>query len=144
MPTLVFAYGTLKQGFPNFARNAGRRIGGAWRTQQPYPLYVVQLSREDRAPWLVDSPGAGHQVLGEVFEVDASQLAALDAFEEVGLPTGYVRAEIAVESVDAPHQVLRVQAWLKPVDQLTAQHGREGPFAEYTAALAAGYWIDLG
>jgi gamma-glutamylaminecyclotransferase len=144
MPTLVFAYGTLKQGFPNFARNAGRQVGGVWRTRQPYPLYVVQLSNEDRAPWLVDSPGAGHPVLGEVFEVDDAQLAALDAFEEVGLPTGYVRAQIAVESVDVPRDVLQVQAWLKPADQLTAQHRVEGPFAEYTAALAAGYWIDPG
>lgn len=142
MSTLVFVYGTLKQGFPNFARNAGRRVGGVWRTRQPYPLYVVQLSNEDRAPWLVDSPGTGHPVLGEVFEVDHAQLAALDAFEEVGLPTGYARVAIAVESVGAPHQVLQVQAWVKPADQLAAQHGLEGPFAEYTAALARGYWID--
>ncbi|KQP47703.1 gamma-glutamylcyclotransferase family protein [Pseudorhodoferax sp. Leaf274] len=144
MTTLRFVYGTLKQGFPNFARNTGRRIGGAYRTQQPYPLYVVQLPNEDRAPWLMDQPGAGHQVLGEVFEVDAALLAAMDAFEEVGLPGGYVRSQITIEAVDAPPAVLRVQAYLKPPAQLALGHLREGPFAAYTAALAAGYRIDLG
>jgi gamma-glutamylaminecyclotransferase len=143
---LVFVYGTLKQGFPNFARNSGRRLAGAYRTQQPYPLYVVQLPNEDRAPWLVDLPGQGNRVVGEVFAVDAALLAAMDAFEEVGLPGGYVRAEIAVEAadaVDAPAAALRVQAYLKPLAQLAPGDRREGPFAEYTAALAAGYRIEL-
>ncbi|MGC3984743.1 MAG: gamma-glutamylcyclotransferase family protein [Pseudorhodoferax sp.] len=144
MDTLVFVYGTLKQGFPNFVRNTGRRVGGAYRTQQPYPLYVVQLPNEDRAPWLVDLPGEGLQVAGEVFAVDAALLAAMDAFEEVGRPGGYVRAEIAVEALDAPHAVLRVQAYLKPPAQLGPAQPREGPFAEYTAALAVGYRIDPG
>jgi len=143
-PTLVFVYGTLKQGFPNFARNPGRRVAGAYRTQQPYPLYVVQLPNEDRAPWLVDQPGTGHQVVGEVFEVDAASLAAMDAFEEVGLPGGYLRAEIVVETIDAPHSMLRVHAYLKLPAQLAPGVPREGPFAAYTHALALGYRIDLG
>lgn len=143
-PTLVFVYGTLKEGFPNFARNPGRRVDGAYRTQQPYPLYVVQLPNEDRAPWLVDQPGAGHQVAGEVFEVDAASLAAMDAFEEVGLPGGYLRSDIVVEAIDAPHAMLRVQAYLKLPAQLAAGVLREGPFAAYTHALALGYRIDLG
>lgn len=142
MDTLVFVYGTLKQGFPNFFRNSGRRVGGAYRTQRPYPLYVVQLPNEDRAPWLVDLPGHGQHVLGEVFAVDAALLAAMDAFEELGLPGGYVRAEIAVEPLEAPHTVLLVQAYLKPPAQLVPRQQREGPFAAYTEALAAGYRID--
>nr|WP_186329791.1 gamma-glutamylcyclotransferase family protein [Variovorax boronicumulans] len=144
MDTLVFVYGTLKQGFPNFFRNSGRRIGGAYRTQRPYPLYVVQLPNEDRAPWLVDLPGQGQQVAGEVYAVDAALLAAMDAFEEVGLPGGYVRAEIAVQALEAPHTVLHVQAYLKPPAQLVPGQPREGPFAAYTEALAVGYRIDPG
>lgn len=144
MSTLVFVYGTLKQGFPNFARNPGRRVGGPYRTREPYPLYVVQLPNEDRAPWLVDSPGAGLPVLGEVFEVEAADLVVMDAFEEVGLPGGYVRTEITLEAVAAPHAVLRAQAYLKPAHQLTAHHRKEGPFGEYTLALARGYRLDAG
>lgn len=141
---LVFVYGTLKQGFPNFRRNSGRRVGGAYRTQQAYPLYVVQLPNEDRAPWLVDLPGQGHAVLGELFAVDAALLEAMDAFEEVGRPGGYVRTAIAVQAIDGPDTVLHVQAYLKPPAQLAPEQPREGPFAEYTAALAAGYRIDPG
>ncbi|WP_326540606.1 gamma-glutamylcyclotransferase family protein [Pseudorhodoferax sp.] len=139
MSTLVFVYGTLKEGFPNFGRNVGRRVGGVVRTRVPYPLYVVQLPGEDRAPWLVDSPGQGHPVLGQLFEVDAADLAAMDRFEEVGLPTGYQRAEVVVEAVDAPHAVLHAQAYLKRPDQCAAAQSMEGPFAEYTLALAVGY-----
>lgn len=144
MDTLVFVYGTLKQGFPNFFRNSGHRIGGTYRTQRPYPLYVVQLPNEDRAPWLVDLPGQGQQVAGEVYAVDAALLAAMDTFEEVGLPGGYVRAQIAVQALEAPHTVLHVQAYLKPPAQLVPGQPREGPFAAYTEALAVGYRIDPG
>lgn len=144
MDTLVFVYGTLKQGFPNFFRNSGRRIGGTYRTQRPYPLYVVQLPNEDRAPWLVDLPGQGQQVAGEVYTVDTALLAAMDTFEEVGLPGGYVRAQIAVQALEAPHTVLHVQAYLKPPAQLVPGQPREGPFAAYTEALAVGYRIDPG
>ncbi len=45
MSTLVFVFGTLKQGFPNFATNRGCRVSetetGRYRTQQRYPLYLV-------------------------------------------------------------------------------------------------------
>lgn len=141
MSTLVFVYGTLKQGFPNHARNVGRRVGGSYRTRRRYPLYVVRLPNEDRAPWLMDSPGEGCQVIGQLFEIDPADLPAMDAFEEVGLPTGYVRVEVVVEPVDGPGGVLLAQAYLKPADQLPACLAKEGPFAEYTLALAAGYWI---
>lgn len=78
---------------------------------------------------------------GELFEVDTATLQAMDVFEEVGLPTGYVRVEIEVEAVDDPAAVLRAHAYLKPVDQLVDGLALEGPFPEYTLALAQGYWL---
>lgn len=142
MPALVFVYGTLKQGFPNHPRNTGRRVPGDFRTLQPYPLYVVQLPNEDRAPWLMDSPGQGSPVTGQVFEVDDDQLPALDRFEEVGLPQGYVRVRIELESIAAPGQRIASHAYVKPHHQLAECLAIEGPFAEYTLELAVGYRLD--
>lgn len=140
---LLFVYGTLKQGFPNHARNPGRRVGGTFRTRHAYPLYVVELPNEDRAPWLVASPGQGQRVRGEVYEVDGATLAAMDVFEEVGLPGGYERAEIELEAVDGPPGTVRAQAYLKPERDLAACLARDGPFEEYTLDLAQGYWLVL-
>jgi len=139
MTTLLFVYGTLKEGFPNHSLNKGVRVPGAFRTRMPFPLYVVRLANEERAPWLVDHPGDGHRVSGQVFQVDDAMLLAMDAFEEVGLPTGYVRTEIELESMDTEGIAIRAHAYLKPEHQLTACLASEGPFAEYTHALAMGY-----
>ena len=145
MPHLIFVYGTLKEGFPNHARNPGQRVVGGFRTRQRLPLYVVRLPSENRAPWLVNSPGEGHQVMGQVFEVDSATLAQMDAFEEVHLPTGYVRADVELEPVDGgttvPH-TLRAHVYLKRPTELPQCLAIEGPFAEYTPELAAGYWLD--
>jgi gamma-glutamylaminecyclotransferase len=144
MPSLVFVYGTLKEGFPNFALNPGRRVPGTYRTRQPFPFYVVQLSVEDRAPWLMNSPGQGVQVSGQVFEVDDATLLAMDVFEEVGMPTGYVRVELELEAVDQAGALLSAHVYMKEEHQMVECLTIEGPFAEYTAQLAAGYRLEKG
>lgn len=143
MPHLIFVYGTLKEGFPNFALNPGRRMPGTFRTRQPFPLYVVQLPAEDRAPWLVNQPGQGVQVSGQIFEVDDATLQSMDCFEEVGVPTGYARLALELESADQPGDVLRAHAYMKAPHQLVECLRIEGPFADYTAALALGYRLAL-
>lgn len=143
MPVMLFVYGTLRQGLPNHDRMAGRRVGGTWRTVQALPLYVVRLPLEDRAPWLMNQPGQGHCVVGEVYEVDTSLLPAMDRFEEVGLPTGYERVAIDLEPADHDGPRLRAQAYLKPASHLAQCVTVEGPYAEYTAELARGYWLEL-
>lgn len=144
--TLIFVYGTLKEGFPNFAINAGRRVPGEFRTREAFPLYVISLAHEDRAPWLMASPGQGARVRGQVFEVDARTLAAMDALEEVGLPQGYLRMEIELDRVDAVPgtgtAVTRAQAYLKAPDQLAHCLSCEGPYEAYTLALAEGYRLE--
>lgn len=141
MSTLVFVYGTLKQGFPNFHRNPGRRIGGVYRTRQRLPLYVAGLPDETCAPWLVHQPGQGFQVPGELYEMPDEAMPALDAFEEAGLPWGYERLRIEVEAVDDPSEVVTAWAYLKRPQQLSACPTLQGPFEAYTPALAAGYWL---
>jgi gamma-glutamylaminecyclotransferase len=139
MPTLLFVYGTLKEGFPNHFLNQGQRVTGTFRTRHAFPLYVVRLPHEDRAPWLVHLPGEGHQVEGQVFKVDDAALPAMDAFEEVGLPTGYLRVEIELDAGPGEDTPLRAHAYMKHADQLPTCLEREGPFPEYTLALAADY-----
>ena len=142
MQFFIFVYGTLKEGFPNFHFNPGRRIPGAYRTRQALPFYVVQLRDEDRAPWLVNQPGRGVQVSGQVFEVDAETLQAMDVFEEVGLPTGYVRVAVELEAVDDAGAVLQAHVYMKEEHQMVECLAVEGPFAEYTEQLAVGYRLE--
>jgi gamma-glutamylaminecyclotransferase len=143
MPSLVFVYGTLKEGFPNFHLNPGRRIPGNYRTRKALPFYVVQLPIEDRAPWLVNAPGQGVQVLGQVFEVDDDTLRAMDEFEEVGLPTGYVRVELELEAVEQAGALLSAHVYMKEEHQMVECLAIEGPFEEYTEQLALGYRLDM-
>ena len=79
MPHLIFVLGTLKQGCRNFHVNRGRRVGGDVVTSAPYPLYGIGPRH---LPWLLDRPGQGQPVVGQLFEVDDDTLAAM------GTPTG--------------------------------------------------------
>ena len=79
MPHLIFVLGTLKQGCRNFHVNRGRRVGGDVVTIAPYPLYGIGPRH---LPWLLDRPGQGQPVVGQLFEVDDDTLAAMDT------PTG--------------------------------------------------------
>lgn len=137
----LFVYGTLKQGFPNHHLNRGRRLPGRFVTCQAYPMYVVRLPAEDRAPWLMNLPGQGHCVTGEVYEVDAADLPAIDRLEEVGQPTGYERVNLALRAAEDPSVQLQAQAYLKPAEQWPRCLAHEGPYTEYTPAHALGYYL---
>jgi gamma-glutamylaminecyclotransferase len=141
MTVRLFVYGTLKEGFPNHHFNTGTRLPGCYKTRLAYPLLVVRLLNEDRAPWLVDQPGQGHQVIGQVFEIAASSLPAIDALEEVGLATGYVREALELQDCAEPGHCMVAYAYLKPAQHLPQCLEWEGPFQEYTQALAEGYWL---
>ena len=138
----VFVYGTLKEGFPNFDVNTGRRIPGEYRTCLAWPLFVVDLPGEPSAPWLVDAPGQGLPVLGQLFQVDEPTLAAMDRLEEVDLPEGYVRRRISIERVDAPGEAVDAFAYLKRAEHLVSLPGRIGPLGCYDERLAARYRLE--
>ncbi|MBO9647979.1 MAG: gamma-glutamylcyclotransferase [Variovorax sp.] len=137
MPNLVFVFGTLKEGFPNFATNKGARVGGTFVTVERYPLYLVG---ERFTPWLVDAIGEGEQVVGQVFEVDEPALAAMDALERITEPDGYRRVMLEVEALgDAQRTTLGVQVYIKPREQLAPTEVRLGPLQEYTLEHAKLY-----
>lgn len=133
----VFVFGTLKEGFPNFHMNQGARVPGEFVTVDRFPLYLVG---ERCSPWLVQRAGEGHQVAGQVFEVDDAALAQMDRLERVGEPDGYVRVPIVVEEHGAsPPRTMRAFAYLKPASQFNAADARHGLLAEYDIDHAALY-----
>ena len=134
----VFVFGTLKEGFPNFATNKGRRVAGDFVTSRCYPFYLVG---ERHSPWLIDQPGAGLRVRGQMFEVDDEALSAMDRLERVHEPDGYLRARISVEPAmqREGQQSIEVFAYLKRAAQLDASGIRLGPLSDYTRAHAALY-----
>ena len=152
MAHLVFVYGTLKEGFPNFRVNRGTRLAGAFATLARLPLYLVG---ERHVPWLVDDPGQGERVEGEVYAVDDGVLEQMDVLEGVASPEGYRRRRIAVVPLVAPPAAsapdaarvaladsgtaIDVHAYLKDTRQLADAGPRSGPFPAYTAAHAALY-----
>lgn len=137
MSQLVFVFGTLKEGFPNFATNKGVRAAGGFRTIERHPLYLVG---ERFSPWLVDATGEGEKVVGQVFEVDESTLAAMDILERITEPDGYRRVEMKVEALEGTQgMTLRVHAYIRPQGQLAAADVRLGPLKEYTLEHAALY-----
>jgi gamma-glutamylaminecyclotransferase len=137
MSTLVFVFGTLKEGFPNFATNRGKRRPGTFVTTQRFPLYMVGARF---VPWMVNLPGEGHQVAGQLFEVDDATLAAMDLLEGVDEPDGYQRMEIEV-ALNAQGATSRLVAfgYMKPPEQLAGAAIASGQLREYTLADAALY-----
>jgi gamma-glutamylaminecyclotransferase len=138
MAVRVFVFGTLKEGFPNFHVNRGRRVPGDFVTVQAYPLYLIG---ERRSPWMLDQPGVGLHVHGQVFEVDDAALAQMDVLERVGEPDGYRRVHVEVAVAGEPGAaVLDVFAYLKnPAEFPPVAADALGPLAEYTPAHAALY-----
>ncbi|CAI5638298.1 unnamed protein product [Oreochromis niloticus] len=95
--TQVFVYGNLKKGQPNnyrmFDSNNGKAeyLGSAF-TIQKYPLVITT---EYNIPFLLNIPGQGHRVHGEIYKVDDQMLKFLDTFKSV--PTIYQRTVVQLE-----------------------------------------------
>ncbi|KAJ9173855.1 hypothetical protein P3X46_016948 [Hevea brasiliensis] len=80
---LIFTYGTLKRDFPNYTliqdlilQNDAAYLGTCI-THQPYPLVIGPYG----IPYLINLPGAGHLVNGELYCVSIRGLARLDELE---------------------------------------------------------------
>ncbi len=86
MKTLLFVYGTLKQGYSNHGHLAGQTRVAAARTVPGYRLYDL-----GGYPGLVAVPTDAEGVVGEVWSVDADALRQLDHFE--GVHEGLYRRE---------------------------------------------------
>jgi len=130
----IFVYGTLRQGHVNHGVNAGRRLPGVYETTVPYPLFVVGPRR---LPWLIDRPGEGLIVRGELYEVDAAGLARMDALERIDEPGWYRRTAIALRRCDDPSgPPVDAEVYFGDAARWAADALHAGPIAEFSAALA--------
>ena len=133
----VFVYGTLKEGFANSGINAGRRVPGVFRTVERYPLFIIG---QPFLPWLVNQPGAGEHVLGQVFQVNEQVLNDMDRLEQIDEEGWYAREEILVQEVSAPHQPpLAAFVYFGAGERVSREHVHAGPLAEFTAQHNIGY-----
>jgi gamma-glutamylaminecyclotransferase len=90
----LFAFGTVKNGFPLHEKALPDVPSlGAYRTVQPYPMVVAGPWF---APMMLNQPGKGLRVRGELYRIDDVQLSAIDAIESIGRP-GNLRISIDVE-----------------------------------------------
>lgn len=120
----VFAFGTLKRGFPLHIRGlAGAVWLGECRTVTRFPLVVAGRWY---APMMFDRPGRGHRVAGELYEVDQVVLLRLDALESLGRP-GCFRKQVTVEREDGTR--CRAFAYMKSPALAVPLHG--GYLADY-------------
>jgi gamma-glutamylaminecyclotransferase len=134
---LVFVFGTLKAEFPNSDVNTGIRVPGSFVTEDRYPFYLVG---ERHSPWVLNSPGQGLHVEGQLFEVTDAGLQQMDALERVGEPDGYERIRIKVrEAGSSPADTVEAFVYLKNPASLRPDEVHAGPLGEYTTAHAALY-----
>lgn len=126
----VFVYGTLKRGFRNAHWNQARYLG-RFRSLQRYPLLVLGPAC---LPWLSEQPGEGEQVLGELYEADATGLARMDELEELDKADWYRRGEIALESENG-HERTNAFVYFGSPARAARETVHAGPVVEYTMEL---------
>jgi gamma-glutamylaminecyclotransferase len=136
MTHLVFVYGTLKRGFPNYpAYMQSAQFVGTCRTAEKYPLV---LSGDRHVPCLLDTPGKGSEVSGELYRVDEAGLQHLDDLEAVGRPGGYLRRAIEV-FMDGKTGSRRQKALAYLMKPENVPDARSGWLSTYTLADALKY-----
>ncbi|CAN7547977.1 gamma-glutamylcyclotransferase family protein [Neorhizobium tomejilense] len=97
MAQKVFVFGTLKRGFPLHEQGlSGATFLGRYRTRKRYPLLIAGPWF---APMMLNEPGTGCQIVGELYEVDDKTIGDLDRLESVG-ELGNFRLSIEVEPAE--------------------------------------------
>lgn len=95
-----------------------------------YPLYLLGPRF---LPWLIDAPGEGYNVVGQVFDMDAAGLRRVDELEGVGEPHWYRRGSVLVrQRADAGAAATTAIVYFGSDLALQAQVVHVGPIAEYT------------
>jgi gamma-glutamylaminecyclotransferase len=113
----VFIYGTLKKGFAlHNSGLVGAPYLGEFETVHPYPMYIAA---DFFGPMMLDRPGEGRIIFGELYEADEERLQRLDALEDVGSP-GSFRSCLLVRPKGGGLQVdaigfMKTQDWLNPL-----------------------------
>jgi gamma-glutamylcyclotransferase (GGCT)/AIG2-like uncharacterized protein YtfP len=110
---LLFVYGTLKSGQPANPHLAGATLVGPAKTAPHFRLFDMGWH-----PAMVRDDAAGQAVEGEVWDVPAGMISALDEYESV--PEGFVRQIIDVPGMNG---VVQSYLYVRPVSAGT----RSGP-----------------
>ncbi|KAJ7953451.1 Gamma-glutamylcyclotransferase, AIG2-like [Quillaja saponaria] len=138
-PHLIFSYGTLKQGFHNHTlmqdliRQNDAAFHSTWFTNQPHPLVCGPYG----IPYLINLPGIGHLVKGELYSVSTPGLTRLDELE--GLSIGhYERLPVRVGNGDLSIQVEAYFAHRSFGEGLWKRKGEVG-LTEFTEKEACDY-----
>lgn len=132
---LVFAFGTLKRGFPlHEAGLADATFLGEARTVHHYPMLVAGPWF---APMMLTQEGTGMRVQGELYKVDDAGLARLDALESVGQP-GNLRVPIAVERIKS-RETCEALAFMK--SPALAQPAHTGYLEDYQDGRFVPPWL---
>lgn len=97
---LVFVYGTLKINQPNHylmedIENGSAKYLGRGKTLECYPLIIA--SRYN-VPFLLSACGIGHQINGEIYNIDEKMLETLDKLEDH--PNVYERKQTKIHNMD--------------------------------------------
>jgi gamma-glutamylaminecyclotransferase len=132
----IFVFGTLQQGHRNFHVNRGQRVGDHWVTAQPFPLYVVGRYR---LPWLLNRPGQGLPVIGQLYAVNDDTLAEMDRLERLDDPMWYERRQIAVRPHPGPGDAAPQTVWVYFGSEagFADETVHAGPIDHYSLSLAA-------
>jgi gamma-glutamylaminecyclotransferase len=113
----VFIYGTLKRGFALHEKGlSNARFLGDVQTVSPYPLFIAA---DFFGPMMLNRPGEGVPVRGELFEIQDDELPNLDELEDVG-KEGSFRADVQVAPIGGGVVVnaigfFKSENWLDPI-----------------------------
>ena len=91
----LFAVGTLKRGFALSYALEGSQYLGKYRSVKRFPLLIAGPWY---APMLLNQPGLGRRIIGELYELDDAILTRIDPLESIGQP-GNLRIALTVEAV---------------------------------------------
>lgn len=138
---MVFTYGTLKRGFSNHAlmqeliATKDALFVGACRTAERLPLVCGPY----RVPFLLNKPGAGERVCGELYAVSRKGLMRMDELE--GTSRGhYERLPIKVVAEEEEAEV-EAEAYFghrSYAEEMWTRSGERG-YAIYSEKEARGY-----
>ncbi|KAI3471316.1 hypothetical protein Pfo_027979 [Paulownia fortunei] len=142
-PALIFTYGTLKQGFSNhpllqdMMATGDATFLGSYRTLHRLPLVCGPY----RVPFLLNLPGRGHRVSGELYAVSPTALAKMDELE--GVSGGHyerlpIEIEIELQGDEKAASVEAYYAHRSYAEALWKRNGEEG-YNCYTEKVARGY-----
>ena len=119
----VFVYGTLKQNQPNhyMLETGGPDLADFQSTSEQFlpakhicqaqtkEKYPLVIASKFNIPYLLDKPGTGHQIQGEIYQVNDLLLKILDDFE--GHPNYYLRRQESVMHSMQEQQLVEEKCW---------------------------------